>query len=147
MRPSGDFVSPHLALGVVWVWDPCFKSLPKFMTIREHRYKDRFENWQLCCVLKLPFCHHRAIKLTQICFWFNNPRIDLLDPSSVAHECHPKVLKLLSLLHLFFSLLIFIPGWLHAAENRSSECWRPCSEDANRTKLSGKSKQLILQLP
>jgi len=44
-----------------------------------------------------------------------------------------------------FLVLIFIPARLHAAENRSSACWRPCWEDANSTKSSWKSQRLILQ--
>ena len=44
-------------------------------------------------------------------------------------------------------MLIFIPAWSHAAANRSSACWRHCSEDASSTKSSAKRKQLILQLP
>jgi len=34
--------------------------------------------WQLCGVWKLPFCGHRAIKLTQNCVSFTNPCINLL---------------------------------------------------------------------
>ena len=30
-----------------------------------------------------------------------------------------------------FLMQIFIPSWSHAAENRSSACWRPCWEGAN----------------
>ena len=37
--------------------------------------------------------------------------------------------------------------WSHAAENRTSACWRPCPEDASSTKLSPKSKQLIRRPP
>jgi len=35
-------------------------------------------------------------------------------------------------------VLSFIPAWSHAAGNRSSWCWRPCTEDGSRTKLSAK---------
>jgi len=45
-----------------------------------------------------------------------------------------------------FSVLVFIPAWMYATENRSCACWRPCSEDVSSTKSSAKSKWLILQL-
>ena len=41
---------------------------------------------------------------------------------------------------------IFIPARPHAVENRSSACWKLCWDDASSTKLSAKSKRLILQL-
>ena len=63
------------------------------MTIGEDRNKDRFKNWQLCSVWKLPFCDHRAIKLTQNYVCFTNPCINLLVPSSVTHENHHWSLK------------------------------------------------------
>ena len=58
------------------------------MTICKDRNKDRFENWQLCGVWKLvlPFCDHRAIKLTQNCFSFANPCINLLAPPSATRK-------------------------------------------------------------
>jgi len=37
-------------------------------------------------------------------------------------------------------LLIFIPTRSQAAENRSSACWRPCSEDTSGTKSSAKKQ-------
>jgi len=40
--------------------------------------KDRFENWELCSVWKLPFCDHRAIKLTQNSVILTNACINLL---------------------------------------------------------------------
>jgi len=36
-------------------------------------------------------------------------------------------------------VLIFIGSWSHAAENRSTGCWRRCSEDANSNKSSAKA--------
>jgi len=51
---------------------------PRFMTIGKDRNKDRFENWQLWSVWKLPFCAHRAIKLTQNCVSLTNPCINPL---------------------------------------------------------------------
>jgi len=42
------------------------------MTVGEDRDKDRFQNWKLCGVWKFPFCHHRAMKLTQNWVWFTN---------------------------------------------------------------------------
>jgi len=53
--------------------------------------KDRFENWQLWGVWKLPLCHHRVIKPTQICSCFINPCINLHFPSTVSREYHPNV--------------------------------------------------------
>ena len=47
-----------------------FSPYPRFMTVGEHRSKDRFENWQLCGVEKLPFCDHTVIKLMQKCVCF-----------------------------------------------------------------------------
>jgi len=46
------------------------------MTIGKDRNKDRFENWQLCGVWKLPFCGHRTINLTQNWVSFANPCIN-----------------------------------------------------------------------
>jgi len=43
--------------------------------------------------------------------------------------------------------MIFNLVRLHAAENRSSACWRLYWEDASSTKSSAKSKRLILQAP
>ena len=57
-----------------------FGHYPKFMTIGKDRNKDRFKNWQLCDVWKLPFCDYRPIKLTQNCVSFTNPCINLLPP-------------------------------------------------------------------
>jgi len=48
-------------------WQYSFSRHLKFMTTGEDRNKDQFENWKLCVLLKLPFCHHRAINLTQNC--------------------------------------------------------------------------------
>ena len=51
---------------------------PWFITIGKDWNKDRFNNWQLCGVCKLPFCDHRAINFTQNCVSFTNPCISLL---------------------------------------------------------------------
>ena len=81
---------------------------------------------------------------------------------SVIREYHPKIFELLHLLqciaHYWLGVLerhnitvilvlVSIPTWPHAAENRSSACWRLCWEDASNTKSLAKSKRLILQLP
>ena len=47
-------------------------SAPGFMTTGEDRNKDWFKNWKVCCLWKLPFRHHGAKNLTQICICFNN---------------------------------------------------------------------------
>jgi len=54
----------------------------------EDRNKDRFKTWQLYGLWKLPFCDHRAIKLTQNCVCFTNPGINLLVPPSVTRKYH-----------------------------------------------------------
>jgi len=38
-----------------------------------------------------------------------------------------------------FVVLNFISAWSHAAENRSSACWRLCWEDASSINLSANS--------
>ena len=57
-----------LALGLY-----SFSRFPRFITTGEDRNKNWYQNWQLCGVWKLPFCDHRAIKLTQNCVCFTNP--------------------------------------------------------------------------
>jgi len=86
-------IIPSLALEIA-----LFRHYRRFMTTGEDRNKHRLNNGQLCGVWKLPFCHHRPIKLTQNCIWFTKPCIDLLAWSSVTREYHPKVLELLNLL-------------------------------------------------
>ena len=49
------------------------------------------QNWQLCGAWKLPFCDHRAIKLTQSCVCFTAPSINLFVSLSLTGEYHPKV--------------------------------------------------------
>ena len=135
------------------------------MTISTDWNKNQLKNWQFCGDWKLPFCDHRAIKLTQNCVYsFTNPCINLLAPPSVTRKYHPKVLELLHLLQCIaahsvhcleflerhnisvFLVLTFIPTRSHAADNRSNSCWRPCWEDASNTKSSAKSEWLILEL-
>jgi len=64
------------------------------MTTGGDRNKDRFENWKICGVWKLPFCDHRAIKLTQNCVWLAELYMNLHDLLSVTREYHPKILEL-----------------------------------------------------
>ena len=111
------------------------------MTVGEERDEDRFKNWQLCCVWKLPFRHHRTIQLTQNCVCFINPCIKLFVLSSalVYTTTRPKVLKRLHCCSVFplicsvsrlgfvkrhfatvFFILISIPVWSHAAAHRSN---------------------------
>jgi len=117
------------------------------MTTGEDRNKDRFKNWQLCGVWKLPFRHHGAMKLTQNWACFTYPCINLFIPTSVTlntiprylnvftccsvlrHTCRIQCLGRLERHNASILLVIFVPAWLHAAENRSNACWRPCCED------------------
>jgi len=84
------------------------------MTVGEERDEDRFKNWQLCCVWKLPFRHHRTIQLTQNCVCFINPCIKLFVLSSalVYTTTRPKVLKRLHLLQCVFAYLQRKPAWV-----------------------------------
>ena len=66
----------------------------RFMTIGEDTDKDRFENWHLCGVSKLPFCDNISIKVILNWVSFINPCIHLLGPLSVTRECHSKVANL-----------------------------------------------------
>ena len=150
-----------------WTWDGILSFIyyPRFMIIGEARSKDRFKNWRLCGVWQLPFCDHRAVKLTRNCVCFTNPCINLPVTPSVSHEYHPKILELFDLLQYIvtcsthwlgflerhnasvYLALILIPAWSRAVENRLNACWRFSSEDASSSKSSAKSKRLILQLP
>jgi len=134
------------------------------MTIGKDQNNDRFENWLLCGVCKLPFCGHGAIKLTQNCVNFTNPYINLLElrlpplvnttPRYLNFSTCCSVLSLTCRIHCLgfverhntsvCLVLIFIPAWSHAAENRASACWRLLRSS---TKSSAKGKRLILQLP
>jgi len=60
------------------------------MTIGKGLKKNRFKRWQLCGVEKLPFCDHKAIKLTQNCVSFTNPCNNLFVPPSVTGKYYPK---------------------------------------------------------
>ena len=116
------------------------------MTTGEDRNKDRFKHWKHRGLWKLPFRNHRSIKLTQNCTCFTNPCINLFVPTSVTRKYHPKVLECLHLLQCISAhlhclgrlerhntssvlVLIFVPSWSHAAQNRSNACRRPCWED------------------
>jgi len=58
---SGDCKNP---ISATCTWDNIISVItynPWFMTIGKDQNKDRFKNWQLCSVWKLPFCDHRAI--------------------------------------------------------------------------------------
>jgi len=46
-----------------------------------------------------------------------------------------------------FLVLFFIPARWHAAENRSSACWKAYWADASSTQSPEKSNGLILQFP
>jgi len=87
------------------------------MTIREDRNQHRFKNWQICRVWMLPFCYHRAIKLTQNCVYFTNPCIDLFVPSSATREDHRNVLERRSL-----SLHTALGYWIDITP-RSFQSW------------------------
>jgi len=147
--------SQQIPISAACTSDSPLSHYPWFMTIGEDRTKDQIINWKLCNVWKLPFCKHRAIKLTQNCVSFTNPYINLLVSLSVIREYHPKVgyfnfstccsvLQLTWSTHCFrclerhktsvFLELISIPAWSHVTEHRSCTCWRPCSEDASGKK-------------
>ena len=116
------------------------------MTTGEDRNKDPFKNWKLCGLWKLPFRHQRALKLTESCVCFTNPCINPFVPTSVTREYYLKKLRRLNPLQIIsahlqttlpwaswetsiFLVLIFVPAWSPAAENRSNASWRPCWED------------------
>ena len=80
----------------------------------------------------------------------------------VTREYHPKVLERLHLLRCIFAhvqntlpwaswetqyhkflVLIFVPAWSHAAENRSSAWWRTCWEDLRMQYQFVRKKQMI----
>jgi len=82
-----------------------FQSLPK---IHDHRWGSEqtdLKTDSFAVVSKLPFCRHRAIKLTQNCVCFTNPCINLSISPSVAREYHSKVLELGHLLQCTYSSL------------------------------------------
>ena len=93
--------------------------------VGEDRNKDRIENCQYCGVWKLPLCDHRTIKVTQNCSCFTNPCTNLVPPSHLL-QCIAAFLQhtLIGFLtrhnKSVFFVLIFIPAWSHAAENRSN---------------------------
>ena len=154
----------------LFIWHYAFSRHRRFMTTNENRNKDRFKNWKLWVLWKLPFHRHGAIKLTQNCVYFTNPCINLLAPSSVTRDVNTTsryldfptccgVILLTCSIHCLgflerhpipvFLMLIFIPVRSHAAKNWSGVCWRPCWKDAtaSSTKSSAKIEWLILQLP
>ena len=57
-------------------------SIDSYDSWPQVRNKDRFENWQLFGLGKLPFRNDGAIKLTQNCICFTNPCINLFVPTS-----------------------------------------------------------------
>ena len=74
---------------VVCTWDRIFSVITQDscpLTIGEDRNKDRCKNWRLCGGWKLPFCDHRAIRLTMSRVCSTNPHINLLVPFSVTRE-------------------------------------------------------------
>jgi len=138
------------------------------MTIGRDRNTDRFGNWQLCSIWKLPFRVRRAINQTQNCVCLTNPCINVLVQYSVTRYINTthrylnfftccSVSPLTCSIHCLgflerdrtpvFFVLIFIPARSHATKDWSSVCWRPCCEGASNTKSSAKIKRLILQLP
>jgi len=74
--------------------------------------QDRFKNWQLFGVWKLPFCYHRAIKLTQSWICYISPCIYPLVQPSVTCEYHLKVLQLLHLLQCIAAYLQRALAWV-----------------------------------
>jgi len=105
------------------------------MIVGEGQTKDRFKRWQLWCVRMLLFWH-RVIKLMQKCVCFTNPCINLPVYFPSLTNATPKYLNFstcCSVLPLtctkqylrvlerhntsVFSMLIFIPAWLHV--------WKP----------------------
>jgi len=95
------------------------------------------------------------------CVNFTNPCIKPFVPTSVTREYHSKVLERLHLLQCIFAhvqntlpwaswetiphflVLIFVPAWSHAAENRSNACWRPFWEDPRMQSQFVRKKQMI----
>ena len=49
-------------------WDSTLSVNPRFVTSGEDRNKDRFINWQLCGVWKIPFCDHGTINSSNAVF-------------------------------------------------------------------------------
>jgi len=114
------------------------------MTIGKDQNTNRFENWQLCGVWKLPFCGHRSIKPTHNNVSLINPCINLMalclpsivntTPRRLNLSTCCSVLSFTCRMHCLgfverhstsiLLVLIFILARSHAAENRSSACWR-----------------------
>jgi len=83
----------------LFFWQYFFSRHLWFMTTGEDRRKDRFNNWKLCVLSKLPFRHYGAIKLTQNCVYFTNPCINPTVPTFLTRrEYHPKLLERLHML-------------------------------------------------
>jgi len=82
----------------LFFWQYFFSRHLRFLTTGEDRNKDRFKNWKLCVLRKLPFLHHGAIKLAQNYVCFTNPCVKLFVPTFVTRKYHPTVLERLHLL-------------------------------------------------
>ena len=135
------------------------------MTVGEDQNKNRYKNWQLCSIWKFPLCDHGTIKLAHNYVCFINPWINLLMfclrslvytttrylNFSTYCSVMPLSVHCLGFVERHntsvFLVLIFNPARSHVPNNRSSACWKSCSDDASSTKLFAKSKRLILQLP
>ena len=130
----------------LFFWQYSFSRHLKFMTTGEDWNKDRFKNWKLCGLWKLPFRQHGAINLTQNWVCFTNPCINLC--SDFVTREYPNYLNISTCCNVFpltcrihcpgrlerhnasiFLVLIFVPVWSAAVENRSNACWKPCWED------------------
>ena len=98
----------------------------------------------------------------QNCVSFTIPCINPFVPTSVTREYCSKALERLHLLqcisahlqntlpwaswetkYLNFLVLMFVPAWSHAAENRSNACWRHCWEDPRMQYQFVRKKQII----
>ena len=138
-----------------------FQSL---LEIHDHRWESKQRpilKTESFAIFKSSCFRHGATKLTQSCVCLRNPSINLFVSISATREYHRKVLRYLNFtccrvlpltcrIHCFGRLerhntsvflgLIFVPAWMHAAENRSSAFWRPCCEVVSSTKSFAKSK-------
>jgi len=121
------------------------------------------------CNLNAKYYWNRPPKLTgwirpcaKLRYSFTKACINAFVLTSVTREYHPKVLERLHLLqcifahvqntllwtswetqYLNFLVLIFVPVWSHAAENRPNACWRPCWEDPHMQYQFVRKKQMI----
>ena len=150
------------------LWQYSFSCHLRFMTAGADRNKDRFKNWKLCGLWKLPFRNHRAINLTQNCVCFTNPCINLFFSTSFTREYHPEVLERLHLLqcisaHLrntlplgvlrdtipqsFQSWFSFLLGRTLQKTDQMRAEYPIAKMHACSTNSSTKSKRFILQFP